>query len=198
MDTTAVPNSDRSNIPGELTQRLVELRPVLENNGTVVQRRESDRRGGYRLRYRACGHSPDREGRSGPRPHRSLSLVDEGTAVAVAALLKSWRAEAARTRQAARDAEAVRLAAERAERAELKQKAKLPAEFLAGFGGRRMQRRIAREYADAVANGPVATFVFATTSKSFMPRKAGRPRKTGLSFSFDDRGTGRGIGGTNS
>src|SRR4051812_23401362 len=75
-------------VPPDLLARLMKMRDVLGNNGSVGLRRESDRRESYRLRARV----PDE--RRGRR-QISIPLDDGGTARAVAALLREWRSKEA-------------------------------------------------------------------------------------------------------
>lgn len=98
--------NDNSLIPAALMERLELLRPVLELQG-VVQQRPS----GYRLRFRIES--------DGYVQHRSIELVDIGTATAVLSLIAKWRCDRAARQQEILDARDAERCAKERRRAQL-------------------------------------------------------------------------------
>lgn len=154
-----------STIPDALLAKLIALRPTLEREGAVIHRREPDRRGGCRLRYKECGDG-------GVCVHRSLALgQDPALGAAVTALMQSWRQE----RRAREDTERnqARLIA-----LHKRQGRKLVQELVAAHGGgERTQRRAALLFDRAAENGPAAAWVLVRSGALLARRRPGRPRK---------------------
>ncbi len=75
-------------IPYELLEQLYALRPVLERQGIVQFRLESNRTPSFRVRFRSADPETNR------RTHRSIPIGDDPrVAEAVTALLQRWRQE---------------------------------------------------------------------------------------------------------
>ena len=140
------------------------LRSILERNGTVF-RRDSDRKGSYRLRYRDA----ELTGR-----HRAVTLPSPDVAKAVRELIRQWQRERRRAKE-----QAVRAQRQsRFEARQLRDDLRLY-QHLAG-GGNRRRRRVAREF--GASRGTVAgelTFHFWFNRANSRP---GRPRRFPLSL----------------
>ena len=81
-------NCPPNEIPSELWEKLVGLRPIVERQGYLGQRNEKWRRPMWQLRYRM--EDPD----SGRRRNHSLNLgLDDEVAAAVQDVLEGWQQE---------------------------------------------------------------------------------------------------------
>jgi len=78
-----------ANIPTPLHEKIIQLRPVLERQGTLQRREERARKPTFRIRYR--DHDFDK-GSGGF--HKAINLgADEDVAEAVWSMVETWRAE---------------------------------------------------------------------------------------------------------
>lgn len=78
-----------SNIPTPLHEKIIQLRPILERQGTLQRRVERARRPSFRIRYRDHDFDTGSE-----RFQKSLNLgADEDVVEAVWRLVETWRAE---------------------------------------------------------------------------------------------------------
>jgi len=160
-------------IPADLRARLEDLKEVLARNGTVLHRREPDRKPSWRLRFRMP--SPDGQGRK----HCSIPLSDPQVAMAVKRLIDTWREQRFEQRRSARQAEQARRQAERRKKEHYRYRRSL-VEIVAG-GSRRHRQRIGRLYTDAAQQDPWAEVEFIFHNRHLQPpKRRGRPRKGGL------------------
>ena len=151
-------------IPGELLQKLEELRPYLERTGGSIRPRQRD--GVYALRIRV--DHPEYG-----RVHRRVTLDNKQTAYAVQVLIDAWRREYD-ARQAEEETEREK---ERLYDAAVK---KLRRTLLATAGGSSRRRRLAREF-DKAAKDPCALHCY-LVSGAYMLRHLppGRKPRGGL------------------
>jgi len=157
-------------VPVDLLVQFHQLLPVLERNGTVVEDRDRGA-GAYRLRY----HVREADGRR--RRQRSIAIRDKAVAHVIGVLVVILQSERRREERRAKQAERDRLKRLKAMRAEA---------IRLGGGGRRRRRRIAKEYDEAIAQGPMAVWLYELNAPYLKPeRPPGRPRKGGLKLSLD-------------
>ena len=157
----------------DLRARLEVLKDVLSSNGTVLLRREPDRKPSWRLRFRM----PSADGRH--RKHCSIALPNPQEAMAVKRLIETWKEQRLEQRRAARQAKQARRQAERREKADRRYR-RLLVEIAAG-GSRRHRRRIGRLYERVARQGLRAEMQFIFNNHHLQPaRRPGRPRKGGL------------------
>lgn len=71
-------------LPTELREKVLSLKPILQEQGCVARRLGEPGRRPYRLRYRAV----DSEGE---RKHCSIDLPDDDAAVHVDAIIRTWQ-----------------------------------------------------------------------------------------------------------
>jgi len=160
-------------ISPDLRARLEALKEVLSSNGTVLLRREPDRKPSWRLRFRM----PSADGRH--RKHCSIALPNPQEAMAVKRLIETWKERRLEQRRAARQAEQARRQADRREKAERRYR-RLLVEIAAG-GSRRHRKRIGRLYDRVAQQGLRAEMQFIFNNHHLQPpRRPGRPRKGGL------------------
>jgi len=153
-------------IPRHLLDRLVELRPYLERQGSVIQR-EEERGDVYRLRVRV---DDDRLGRR----HRGITIYGVRAAQAISSLIASWRTE--------RDAEAEdkrNTAAARRRYRRTVEDARRSVLASHGGGGRR-RRRISKEISAAAEDPPVLLSYLQIGTFAAPNRRPGRKPKGSL------------------
>jgi len=168
-------------IPEQLLNRLNDLRPVLCTSGSVLVRREKDRKRAYRLRVRVM------DDEKGYRRQLSISVGDAFRAGAVNAMLQEWRvAHAERVAAADGREEADARRGEKAERQRLRREAQD-----LGGGGRRRRRAIGKRFDEAVAKGAIDEWTFFACAEYAQPNKrAGHRRKGGLTIGETEQVSG--------
>ena len=157
-------------IPTELYEELVRLRPVLEEHGAIIPRRDTHC-DSYQLRVRV---EDERLG----RVHRGIGIRGLATAEAVRKLIESWRAEKEAKRKA--EAEAQGPPEESEEEIQKRVIADLRRQYLRGAGGAKRQR-LAREF-DRATESPAGLLCLGLSGSAGLPaRRPGRRPKSGLS-----------------
>jgi hypothetical protein len=148
-----------STIPATLLEKLIQIKPVLETQGTILPHKRY-----FRLRYRA-------ECEYGYVVHRSISLgSDQGVLNAVETLLARWRAD----RQAREAEEEKRQAETRLEQ----RRTRLSANMFATVNGNGLRRqRQLRDFYHRCIDDPLLGMCFVVSHELPPRRKIGRPRK---------------------
>ncbi|GMV82509.1 MAG: hypothetical protein AMXMBFR7_36930 [Planctomycetota bacterium] len=152
-------------IPPEYLQKLHELRPVLEVQGTVLLRYERDRRQAFSLRYRA--QDPD-----GRWVHRAVAMGGWESGPYARLLIKKWRCER-RAKRAAELAEAARQARLEARARRLERQ--LVRKILPG--GKLFKRRAMKAFDEAAGKSPLHALGFLHGMDDLQPARPGRPRR---------------------
>ncbi|MCZ7646240.1 MAG: hypothetical protein M5U26_13315 [Planctomycetota bacterium] len=158
----------KARIPPDYLQKLHDLRPILEKQGTVLIRHGQDRRQAFYLRYRE--KVPD-----GRWVHRAIAMGGWDSGPYARLIIKKWRAERreARAAELASQAEAARIARleDRARRVERRLLRKiLP-------GGRLFRRNAMKAFDEAVGKSPLQALGFLHGIDSMQPARPGRPRR---------------------
>jgi hypothetical protein len=157
-------------VPPDIETKIVQLRRVLEVQGSLQHRADPDRRRTWRIRYRVEDHD------LGCRKHRSIPLGhDEAVARSAWDLVSQWRAQRAKqAEEAATEAETVILDAK-------KRRLQRQVIQLSVPGGRDIRRKVGREFDEAVSAGArdLFQFVWSLPLAHAAPRR-GRPRKSRL------------------
>ena len=154
-------------LSGELLNRLVTLRPILEVSGAVVVRKERNRKPSYRLRYRSTV-----DGRS----KQSALIIPPSEVDGVKRLIEGWRMEWRALEDVRFDSLLSTLDPEQqleASRIEFRKELKR-----SGIS-RSTYRRLVREQKHAIAAGIYNERMNMICGPKW-PRKPGRPRKRRL------------------
>jgi hypothetical protein len=154
-------------LSGELLNRLVTLRPILEVNGAVVVRKERNRKPSYRLRYRSTV-----DGRS----KQSALIIPPSEVDGVKRLIEAWRKEWRALEDVRFDELVSTLSPEKqleASRIEFRK------ELRRTGISRSTYRRLVREQKHVIAAGIYREKMYMFCGPK-RPRKPGRPRKRRL------------------
>lgn len=157
-----------AHIPPEYLQKLHDLRPVLEYQGTVLIRHGRDRRQLFYLRYRE-------QDPGGQWVHRALSMGGWSVGPYARLLIQKWRCE----RRARRAAE-LAAQAEAARKARLEARAKRVERQLFRKilpGGRVFKKHAMQQLDEAAAKSPLHALHFLYGIDGMRPRRPGRPRR---------------------